>query len=64
MGKMDFEYCVIGSRVNKMYVGFVNSACCIILLAVGLLIADQLTGYTDTHYIQVANLIKFFKSIA
>jgi len=46
-----------------MYVGFINSACCIIFLVVGLLIVDQSTGFTDDNYIQVANLIKFFKSI-
>ncbi|MBL4603680.1 MAG: hypothetical protein JKY84_13115 [Emcibacteraceae bacterium] len=46
-----------------MYLGFVNSACCVLMLAVGLLIADQSTGFSDDNYVQVANLIKFFKTI-
>ncbi len=46
-----------------MYVGLVNSVCCVIMLLIGLLIVDHATGFSDDNYIQVANLIKFFKSI-
>jgi len=46
-----------------MYLGFVNSTCCIIMLMIGLLIFDQATGYSDVNYVQVGNLVKFVKTI-
>ncbi len=45
-----------------MYLGFVNSACCIIMLTIGLLIFDQTTGFSDDNYVQVGNLVRFIKS--
>lgn len=46
-----------------MYLGLINSTCCILMIAVGLLILDQSYGFTDDHYVQVGNLIRFLKSI-
>lgn len=45
-----------------MYLGVVNSTCCIIMLAIGLLIFDQTTGYSDDNYLQVGNLVRFIKT--
>lgn len=46
-----------------MYLGFVNCACCVIMFAAILLIADQQFGFTDDHYVEVGNLVRFFKTL-
>jgi|GEM_PF-6303822 len=46
-----------------MYLGLLNSTCCILMIAVGLLIIDYSSGFSDDHYIQVGNLIRLLKSI-
>ena len=46
-----------------MYLGFVNSTCCVIMLAIMLIVADQLTGFSDIHYVEVGSLINLVKSL-
>ena len=46
-----------------MYHGVLNSACCLIMLAVTLLILDQSLGFTNSNYVQVGDFIRFIKSL-
>lgn len=46
-----------------MYLGLINSTCCIIMFAIMLLVIDQQIGFSDNRYVEVGSLIKFFKSL-